>query len=276
MRRVPNMKIWKNTSTLDGYDDGLTFTEDKEQADVALLGSKPINLEEFPVLKGIFRVGIGKDNVPEKAATNKGILVRFPRTETIDIIYNETAAFTCSLIFRMLYDNVGTIYPWVKNVRVRLKDKVLLVIGTGNIGMRVVTNMKRFMNVITFEILENDIEELPDKISQADCISLHISKTQDNKNFFDLEKLAFMKDNAILINTARGTIVDEDALYNELSAGRLRAAFDVFWQEPYNGKLMEYHPARFFMTPHVASTCSGFLAGCRKGLDELTQELRHV
>ena len=85
-----------------------------------------------------------------------------------------------------------------------------------------------------------------------------------------------MKDNAILINTARGTIVDEDALYHELSAGRLRAAFDVFWQEPYNGKLMEYYPARFFMMPHVASTCSGFLAGCRKGLDELTQELSHV
>ena len=66
------MKIWKNTSTLNGYDNGLIFTEDKNQADIALLGSKPINLFEFPILKGIFRAGIGKDNVPEKDALEKG------------------------------------------------------------------------------------------------------------------------------------------------------------------------------------------------------------
>ena len=46
------MKIWKNTSTLKGYDDGLIFTEDKDQADIALLGSKPIILDEFQNLKG--------------------------------------------------------------------------------------------------------------------------------------------------------------------------------------------------------------------------------
>ena len=59
------MKVWKNTSTLDGYDEGLIFTEHKDQADIALLGSKPITLYQFPNLKGIFRAGIGKDKVPE-------------------------------------------------------------------------------------------------------------------------------------------------------------------------------------------------------------------
>ena len=67
------MFIWKNTSTLDGYDEGLSFTGDTEQAKIALLGSKPIDLLEFPNLKGIFRAGIGKDNVPEKLAAEKGI-----------------------------------------------------------------------------------------------------------------------------------------------------------------------------------------------------------
>ena len=65
------MLIWKNTSTLDGYDKGLVFTEHKEQAEIALLGSKTIDLDEFPYLKGIFRAGIGKDNVPEEEATKK-------------------------------------------------------------------------------------------------------------------------------------------------------------------------------------------------------------
>ena len=82
-----------------------------------------------------------------------------------------------------------------------------------------------------------------------------------------------MKNNSVLINTARGAIVDEDALYEEIRSNRLRAAFDVFWQEPYTGKLKEFHPNRFLMSPHVASTCSGFLEGCRKGIDLLIQEL---
>ena len=82
-----------------------------------------------------------------------------------------------------------------------------------------------------------------------------------------------MKDGSVLINTARGAIVDEDALDRELKKDRLRAAFDVFWKEPYNGKLKEFYPDNFFMTPHVASTTEGFLNGCRKDLDSLINEL---
>ena len=91
------MKVWKNTSTLDGYDKGLIFTEEKDQAEISLLGSKPIDLDEFPNRIGIFRAGIGKDNVPEKEAVNKDIVVRYPSQETINIIYDETAVFTSVL-----------------------------------------------------------------------------------------------------------------------------------------------------------------------------------
>ena len=77
------MKIWKNTSTLDGFDDGLNITESKNEAEIAFIGSKPINLDEMPKLKGIFRAGIGRDNVPEKEAREKGILVKFPSNETL-------------------------------------------------------------------------------------------------------------------------------------------------------------------------------------------------
>ena len=269
------MKVWKNTSTLDGYDKGLIFIRDKDQADIALLGSKPIDLVEFPNLKGIFRAGVGKDNVPELEAAEKSILVRYPSQETINIIYDETAGFTCSLIFRMIYNDLGTLEPWNKYNRSELSRKTLLVIGTGNIGRRVVKYMRPFINVITFDILENNESELPALISKGDCITLHIPKTGENKAFIDKDKLALMQDNAVLINTARGSIVDENALYSEIRSDRLRAAFDVFWQEPYHGKLKELDPDCFFMTPHVASTCSGFLEGCRKGLDLLIRELNH-
>jgi len=269
------MKIWKNTSTLDGYDEGLIFTVDKNLAEIALLGSKPIDLIDFPNLKGIFRAGVGKDNVPEKEAIERGILTKYPSRETINIIFDETAVFTCSLIFRMLYDNVGTIEPWFKYDRPALSTKTLLVIGSGNIGNRVAEYMKTFMKIVTFDIVKNELSELRGLIKQADCITLHIPKTDENEGFMNKEKLAMMKDNSVLVNTARGAIVDENALYTELRVGRLKAAFDVFWQEPYDGKLKQFHPDRFFMSPHVASTCNGFLKGCRKGIDDLISDLNN-
>jgi phosphoglycerate dehydrogenase-like enzyme len=267
------MKIWKNTSTLDGFDHGLEFTEIMTDADIVLMGSKFIEINQFPNLKGIFRAGVGRDNVPEKEAKGKGIIVRFPSDETAKIIFDETASFACSLIFRMLFSNVGTLDSWMKAPRDQMVAKTLLVIGTGKIGSRVAELMRPFMQVNTFDILQNEISELKPMIQKADCISIHIPKSDDNISFFDREKLSWMKNNSTLVNAARGAIVDEDALYNEISNGRIKAAFDVYWHEPYHGKLKEFYPDRFFMTPHVASTCTGFLEGCRAGLDSLIQEL---
>ena len=269
------MKIWKNTSTLDGFDDGLKFTELKTDANVVLMGSKPIEINQFPNLKGIFRAGVGHDNVPEKEAKEKGIIVRFPSDETVNIIFDETASFTCSLIFRMLYSNVGMIEPWTKLPRNQMSAKNLLVIGTGKIGSRVAELMHPFMQVSTFDILRNEIFELKLMIKNADCITIHIPKSRDNIAFFDKEKLSWMKDGSSLINAARGAIVDEGALYNEINNGRIKAAFDVYWQEPYIGKLKEYYPDQFYMTPHIASTCAGFLKGCRAGIDKLILDLSH-
>jgi phosphoglycerate dehydrogenase-like enzyme len=267
------MKIWKNTSTLHGFDVGLSMTESKEQADVLLLGSKHVDLNSFPRLKGIFRAGVGMDNVPILEAEDKGIIVRFPSQDTIDIIYEETASFTCGLIFRMFYSNVGTLDPWFKESRRQLSTQTLLVIGTGKIGGRVVEMMDQVLNVITFDVLKNDPSDLQRFISAADCVSIHIPKTDGNISFIDAEKLSWMKNGAILVNTARGAIVDEEALYLELKSKRLKAAFDVYWREPYAGKLKEFFPDPFFMTPHVASTCKEFLDGCRKDLDSLIDEL---
>jgi len=268
------MKIWKNTSTLDGFDQDLHFIDSKKSAEVALLGGKSIKLDEFPNLKAIFRAGVGRDNVPEKEAKKIGIVVTFPSDETINIIFKETASFTCSLIFKMLYSSLGTLDPWVKELRSQLSNKKLLVIGVGNIGSQVAQLMKSFMEVTTFDILQNEVSELKLIIQQADCVTIHIPKSNNNLSFIDTEKLSWMKSGAVLINTARGAIVDEDALYTELQNGRIRAAFDVYWQEPYMGRLKEFYPDRFFMTPHIASTCIEFLEGCRKDLDQLIYELK--
>ena len=69
---------------------------------------------------------------------------------------------------------------------------------------------------------------------------------------------------AVLVNTARGPIVKEECLYEALKKHHIKAAFDVFWEEPYLGKLMELAPDRFMVSPHVASTCKEFVVGCTK------------
>jgi phosphoglycerate dehydrogenase-like enzyme len=270
------MKIWKNTNTLAGFDTGLTYTSNKSIAEIALLGSKPFEIDEFPNLKGIFRAGIGKDNVPFEAAEKRNIRISFPAPETVDLIFEETANFTCGLILRMLYTDVGTLDPWFKESRLQLSDKKLLLVGKGNIGSRVYQKMSQFMIVDTYDALSDHPRELSKKLPMADCVSLHIPNTIENRSFIDNKKLSLMKDGAVLINTARGAIVDEDSLYEEISAGRLNAAFDVYWQEPYLGKLKEFHPDGFFMTPHVASTCSGFLRGCRSALDLLIEDIQNA
>ena len=218
------MKVWKNTNTLDGYDNGILFTSNKIDAEILLLGSKSIDLDEFPNIKGIFRAGIGNENVPETKAREKNIIVNYPSQETIDIIYDETSAYTCNLIFRMLYNNIGTIDPWVKYDRKPISHKTLLVIGAGNIGNRVAKNMRNFIKVLKFDTLQDKISSLPDLIKQSDCITLHIPMNKDNENFMNKERLSLMKDNAVLINTARGGIVDENALYKEIKSQRLRCA----------------------------------------------------
>jgi len=269
------MKIWKNTNTLDGLVEGLEFTGSQEEADIALLGSKPISLEGFPNLRGIFRAGIGRDNVPVEEARKKGIKVAFPPDETVRIIHEETACFTCGLIFRMAYRDVGSIEPWKKRSRPALRDKVLLVIGKGNIGGRVAEKMGIFMKVLTYDIAVDQPEDLDGMLRKADIVSLHIPMTDENRDLMGSRELGLMKDGACLINTSRGGIVSEDDLYSELEKGRLWAAFDVFWKEPYEGKLKRYHPDRFFMTPHVASTCEAFLKGTAEAFRSFIEEVQN-
>ena len=267
------MKIWTNTNTLAEYHHQFDIVEDKNLAQIALLGSKKININEFPNLLGIFRAGIGKDNVPEKEANENNIKVCYPTAKTIEIIFNETSSFTCNLIFKMMYNNIGTIDPWMKSSRRQLQNKNLLVIGTGNIGRRVFDNMKPFLQVNGFDLLQNSINELDSLLKKADCITLHIPSIPQNKSFLDKEKLKILKKDAILINTSRGMIVDENDLFDEFKNDRLYGSFDVFWEEPYDGILKKFLNKRFFMTPHVASTCREFLEGCVKDLNNFILEL---
>ena len=255
------MKYWKNTATIDALVPDLLNTVDAAEAEIAVIGSKPINLSAMPNLKGIFKCGVGTDNVPFDEAKERGVEICMPSEQTKRYIYEETANFAVYLVHRMLFNEIGEVDGWVKQSRNFLGYKKVLIIGQGNIGAHVTRKLAPSVDVLTFDILQNSMDELLGLIAHADVISLHVPLIEATIGFMDAEKLSWMKDGSALVNTARGPVVDEEALYAEIKSGRLRAAFDVFWKEPYEGKLKQYHPDRFLMSPHVSSNCENFLGG---------------
>jgi phosphoglycerate dehydrogenase-like enzyme len=126
-------------------------------------------------------------------------------------------------------------------------------VGCGNIGSRVCKKLTPFLSVKKYDLKYNSPSELKDLVKESDIISVHIPLNEQTRGFFGSERLLWFKDDAIIINTSRGAIFDEDALYNRLMSSDINAAFDVFWKEPYNGKLKNLGKSKFFMTPHTSS-----------------------
>jgi phosphoglycerate dehydrogenase-like enzyme len=270
---MKNLKIWKNTSALDDYSEGLIFTDEKDVADIILLGSKSVEINQFPNVKRIFRVGVGKENIPFKECNNRNIAIDFPSEESKNILFEETSNYTVSLVLRMCYVSPDINLPWKKNPRSSLEKKTALIIGTGNIGSRVKNKLDQLMEVISYDIMENEVKELEPLIKKADILTLHIPNIPENNNFLDARKLSWMKQGSIIVNTARANLVNEEALYQSISKGKIKAAFDVFWDEPYDGKLTKFYPDSFYMSPHIASSSKDFFLGCRDDLDKIIQEL---
>lgn len=262
---ISTMKIWKNTNTLDALIPSLAKDlVDPAEAELVVIGSKPIDLELMPQLKGLFKCGVGTDNVPFEACAEKGIRVGLPSEATASIIFEETASFANYLVLKMLYSEIGDVECWKKTSRVFAGKKKVLILGMGNIGRRVAAKLKSTVQVLSYDSADPGRESLESLLPQADVVSLHLPLTEETRGMVDKAMLSLMKDRAALVNTARGPIVDEGALFEELSSGRIRAAFDVFWQEPYRGRLKSLYPEPFYMTPHVASNCHDFLEGLAK------------
>ncbi len=267
------MTIYKATSTLDGYLPNLQFTQKRSEAEVLLVGGKPVHLCEFPKLRGIFKTGVGTDNLPFDEAKRGGVRIELPSEPVRAIVYEETASFACHLIFMGLYADAGSWDGWKKAHRPHMAERTLLVVGAGRIGSRVIRKMSAFMRVDSYDVANDPPDAFARKLSEADCVSLHVPLTEDTRCLLDRHHLSLLPDGALVVNTARGPVIDEEALFVELESQRLRAALDVFWQEPYTGKLSNLPPDRFIRTPHVASTCREFLQGTAadflRFLDEL-------
>ena len=254
------MKIYNLTNTISTYNKNLDYTSDKTLAEIIIVGGKKIDLKEFPKLKGIFKTGVGTDNLPFKESKEKDILIELPSNKTKEIIYDETAIFTLHLILSLFYKSIGDFNRWEKSKRESTKNIQVLIIGLGNIGKKVLNLTSSIFNVETFDILSNSMDELDDKLKSSDFVTLHLPLNDETYHFMDKKRLSKLKNKCCLINTSRGQIVDEDALYSELESKRIFAALDVFSKEPYDGKLNSIKE-NLIKTPHIASSCIEFYDG---------------
>ena len=265
------MKIFFNTNAFDHLKEkyDLNITTDIAEAEIAVLGAKTIDFSKANKLKALYRFGVGSENIPDEIIKKGKPQIFFPSKETRKILYDSTANFTIYLIMHMYYaETLGKIENWMKFTRDSIAHKTLLIIGMGNIGSKVFDKMKTIMQVKSFDIRNNDLNSLEGLIKISDIITLHIPLNDKTKCFIDCTKLTWMKNDSILINTARGDIVDECALYDRLKDTNMRAAFDVFWQEPYMGKLKNLPKEKFYMTPHISSQTTEYT---KKGFNDILE-----
>ncbi|MFC0543815.1 2-hydroxyacid dehydrogenase [Kutzneria chonburiensis] len=151
---------------------------------------------------------------------------------------------------------------WAFQVTDTLQDKRVLIVGAGDLGHQLAKRLEPFdvETTIVGRTAREGVrgeEELPNLIGQYDVVVMVVPLTSDTTGMVDAQFLARMKDGAILVNGARGPVVDTDALVAELQTGRIRAALDVTEPEP----LPEGHPLwsvdGLLLTPHVAGSCTG-------------------
>ena len=268
------MKIFSLTKTLKSYNNQLHYTLEKSEAEIIIVGGKKINLTEFPNLKGIFKTGVGVDNIPFIEAKKRNIEIRLPSEQTKNYIYKETASFAVYLILNCLYKNIFDFNSWEKYSRKVISAKKVLLIGQGNIGKMVKKYLNQLVDVLTFDVKTNKLDDLTHFVKQADCISLHLPLNKNTKNLVDSNFLDLMKLNSSLVNTSRGGIVNESALEEKLKQNKIYAAMDVFSSEPYSGSLNIISENRLMRSPHVASTSLEFYEGLAKDFVQFYDDLK--
>jgi len=217
--------------------------------------------------KIIARVGVGLDNIDQDAAKEKNIRV----INAVEGAMNAVAELVVGLMLSLAReipraDREVRNGNWIKKelMGTELRGKYLGIVGLGNIGKRLGRLAKSFnMNIIGFDVMPIDEEfskevglmkaDLGTLLASSDYVSLHVPLLDSTKHMINAEKIATMKNTARIINTSRGGVIDEDALYDALKNGNLGgAALDVFEIEPATSNNLRELP-NFVSTPHMGA-----------------------
>ena len=236
---------------------------EKYQPTGMIAGVEPLSrkvLSAAKNLKVISRCGVGLDSVDLEAAVELGIKV----VNTPDAPTRAVAELTIGLILSILrkipqLDAKIRKGGWKGPKGNLLMGKTVGIVGCGRIGTTVAEICKAFgCEVIGYDrFIKNhmsiNLVDLDELLGTSDIITLHIPMTKDNENLISEECIKKVKRGAVIINASRGGLIDEDALFDALSDGRLSgAAIDCFVEEPYSGKLSELD--NVVLSPHMGSS----------------------
>ena len=224
-------------------------------------------IEKASKCKIIARVGVGLDNIDQNSAKEKGIRV----INAVEGAMNAVAALVIGLMLSLAReipraDREVRNGNWIKKelMGTELRGKYLGIVGLGNIGKRLGRLAKALnMNIIGFDVVPIDEEfskevglmktDLDTLLASADYVSLHVPLLDSTKHMINSTKMESMKNTARIINTSRGGVIDEEALYDALKNGQLGgAALDVFEVEPATSNKLATLP-NFISTPHMGA-----------------------
>ncbi len=238
-----------------------------ENYELLIAGTEPITervINNAKNLKLISRVGIGLDSVDLIAAQKRNICVTFTPDAPAPAVAELTLGLMLSLLRNInLADYKLKTGNWKRSFGRRIPEITIGIIGAGRIGGRV---LRRLVSFGSPRLLVNDLNpnnkispnskiEWVDKETiyrECDLISIHVPLTIKTRNLIKENELLLMKKDALLINTSRGGIINEEDLHKVLLNGHLDGvAIDVFKNEPYSGPLSQI--SRCILTPHLGS-----------------------
>jgi phosphoglycerate dehydrogenase-like enzyme len=230
----------------------------------AIVSTDPFDASVFercPDLRVIARVGVGYDSIDLDAATAAGVVVTICPGANEETVADHTLALMLALVRRVIendtavragrWDRAGALTPW------DLRGCTVGLFGYGVIGRAVGRRLAGFAPRLLvcdpFAEPQEGIElvELDELLRRSEVVSLHTPLLAETENLIGARELALMRDDAILLNTSRGRLIDEDALADALRAGALRgAALDVFADEPPAGSPLLSLP-NVVLSPHI-------------------------
>ena len=277
-----DVQIHKPFTDTDEYIDAL------KDVDGALVATWPLTdrhvLESCPKLKVVSRMGVGVDSIDLDAATELGVLAcNVPGVNTVEVADHAMAMMLA--ILRKLPESIAATKEgaWSDNPQLmkefqtqvdRVGGKVVGILGFGNIGRAFAQRVRGFgpRRIISFDpfvpqstadLYGVEIVSLEEMLSESDIITIHSPHTAATDHIINADTLAQMKPTAILLNCARGKIVDQVALHAALRDGQIAfAGIDVTEVEPIDAEDPILSLPNIYVTPHLAGYSPLFLEEC--------------
>ncbi|HEX6788703.1 MAG TPA: D-glycerate dehydrogenase [Gaiellaceae bacterium] len=227
----------------------------RDDVEILIVANQAIELDWFPRLRLIANFSVGYDNIDIEACRARGIAV----SNTPGVLDAAVADLTIGLLLavrRRIVEGNDAVRAgrWEKGWSAspflgrEIGGSVLGIVGYGRIGKAVARRAAGF----DLDVIYTREAPLDELLARADVVSVHTPLNGETTGLISRERLALMRDGATLINTARGAVVDEDALVDELANGRISAGLDVFVHEPHVPERLRGLP-NVVLTPHIAS-----------------------